>query len=153
MKRIILLIVILLSLVMSMRVNADIKGQETVFLELLNAERVSIGQQPLTLDPTLQLCAEDHVKNMQKYRYCAHQYYVASTDTWIEFYQEYFNMGWNGNWQTECALRGTTSGEKALFMFKTSPGHWSALSGPWYPLVGVAKAADYWCVALGYRQP
>ena len=148
MKHVVILVALLLVvLLIPVQISAQPKGQEAVFLESLNAERQALGLAHYTVNPILELMAADHVKNMQRYHYCSHVYFDPVTQTFvpITYLQKY---GWTAPFG-ECALMGTTSGDKAVRMFKTSAGHWSALMDSYFNVIGIAKASDYWCVEIG----
>lgn len=134
----------------NIRNDYTLSGQEKEFLSLLNDERAKLGVAPLVLNDKLQLAADMHTKNMQRYNYLAHIYYNADTDTWIPFYELYAMCGWSGRTSSECALRAAScSAADALFLFKSSAGHWNALTLSIYDVVGVSRQSSYWCITLG----
>ena len=128
-----------------------LKGKQYIdFLDELNSRRQSLGMNCCEPNEILMEITNDHVQNMKKYNYCAHSYFYEDTQEFDSIYRLLILYGWAGRRYGECVQKGTNKGKEALIRFAGSTPHWDILTYDGYDIIGIAKAQDYWCVALSY---
>jgi uncharacterized protein YkwD len=126
-------------------------GEESAFVELLNAYRGELGLAPVTLNSELGAAAEYHSADMATNNYFDH-YLFDGTDAGTNIQ----NFGYTGFPYAENIAAGMETGQEVLTAWQNSPEHNATMTDPQYTEIGIGRAYNeashygwYWTATYG----
>ena len=122
-------------------------GQETLFLDLLNAYRVQAGVAPLEASPALTKVALRHALDMAANSFTEH---IGSDGS--DPIQRALEEGYPSDNVGENLASGLDSAANVLAGWKASPGHNQNMLDPLWVAIGISRELDttsYWATSFG----
>jgi hypothetical protein len=126
-------------------------GEESAFVELLNAYRGELGLAPVTLNSELGAAAEYHSADMATNNYFDH-YLFDGTDAGTNIQ----NFGYSGFPYAENIAAGMETAQEVLTAWQNSPEHNATMINPQYTEIGIGRAYNeashygwYWTATYG----
>src|SRR3954467_13805002 len=126
-------------------------GEESAFVDLLNAYRGELGLAPVTLNAELGAAAEYHSADMANNNYFDH-YLFDGTDAGTNIQ----NFGYSGFPYAENIAAGMETAQEVLTAWQNSPEHNATMINPQYTEIGIGRAYNeashygwYWTATYG----
>jgi hypothetical protein len=126
-------------------------GEESAFVDLLNAYRGELGLAPVTLNSELGAAAEYHSADMATNNYFSHTLFDG-TDAG----QNIQNFGYTGFPYAENIAAGMETAQEVMIGWQNSPEHNATMINPQYTQVGIGRAYNeasqygwYWTATYG----